>query len=141
MTIDPQHGAAPEAEDRRWGLPEDVGLLWKSWDEEVIVFNQASGQTHLLDALSAEVLRELEQRPRTIIDLAALFADRYEGPVKVYTVGALDRPPEATPDTPTFSKEICSGPHVERTGALDTFRILKDHSASSGVRRIRGVLE
>ena len=78
MTIDPQHGPAPEAEDRRWGLPEDVGLLWKSWDEEVIVFNQASGQTHLLDALSAEVLRELEQRPRTIIDLAALFADRYE---------------------------------------------------------------
>ncbi len=78
MTIDPQHEAAPEAEDRRWGLPEDVGLLWKSWDEEVIVFNRASGQTHLLDALSAEVLRELEKHPRTVADLAALFADRYE---------------------------------------------------------------
>ena len=78
MTIDPQHETAPEAEDRRWGLPEDVRLLWKSWDEEVIVFNQASGQTHLLDALSAEVLRELEQRPWTMADLVALFADRYE---------------------------------------------------------------
>ena len=77
MTIDPQHETAPEAEDRRWGLPEDVGLLWKSWDEEVIVFNQASGQTHLLDALSAEVLRELEQRPVTVVDLVTLFADRY----------------------------------------------------------------
>jgi PqqD family protein of HPr-rel-A system len=78
MTIDPRHEAAPEARDRRWGLPENVGLLWKSWDEEVIVFNQASGQTHLLDALSAEVLRELEQHPRTMADLATLFANRYE---------------------------------------------------------------
>ena len=70
-----------------------------------------------------------------------LFADRYEGPVKVYTVGALDCPPEADPDSSTFSKEICSGPHVEQTGALGRFRILKEQSASSGVRRIRGVLE
>jgi PqqD family protein of HPr-rel-A system len=82
MTIDPLHETAPEAEDRRWGLPEDVGLLWRSWDEEVIVFNQASGQTHLLDALSAAALRELEQHPRTLTELAGHLAEQYGlGPV------------------------------------------------------------
>ena len=78
MTVQSTHGAPPLAANQPWGLPDDVALLWKSWDEEVIVFNRASGQTHLLDALSAEVLRELEMRPRTVADLAALFADRYE---------------------------------------------------------------
>jgi PqqD family protein of HPr-rel-A system len=77
MTVQPQHGAPALAADQRWGLPDDVALLWTSWDEEVVVFNLASGQTHLLDALSAETLRELETHPRTVAELAALFADRY----------------------------------------------------------------
>ncbi len=77
MTAQPQHGAPPLAADQRWGLSDDVALLWKSWDEEVIVFNLASGQTHLLDALSAEVLRELERRPRTLSELATLLAEHY----------------------------------------------------------------
>jgi alanyl-tRNA synthetase len=58
----------------------------------------------------------------------ALFGEKYESQVKVYTVG-------------DFSKEVCGGPHVERTGLLGHFRIVKEQSSSSGVRRIRAVLE
>lgn len=40
-----------------------------------------------------------------------------------------------------FSKEICVGPHVSRTGGLGKFRIVKEESSSAGVRRVKGVLE
>lgn len=38
------------------------------------------------------------------------------------------------------SKEFCGGPHVERTGTLGTFRILKDEASSAGTRRIKATL-
>ncbi|MCD1655315.1 alanine--tRNA ligase [Treponema zuelzerae] len=57
----------------------------------------------------------------------ALFGEKYEDTVKVYSIG-------------NFSKEVCGGPHVERTGAMGTFKIQKEQSSSSGVRRIRAVL-
>jgi alanyl-tRNA synthetase len=58
----------------------------------------------------------------------ALFGEKYEQQVRVYSIG-------------DFSMEVCGGPHVERTGALGRFRIQKEQSSSSGVRRIRAVLE
>ena len=39
-----------------------------------------------------------------------------------------------------FSKEICSGPHVNNTSELGTFKIKKEESSSAGVRRIKAVL-
>ncbi len=58
----------------------------------------------------------------------AFFGDKYDEQVKVYTVDG-------------FSKEVCGGPHVEHTGALGRFHIKKEQSSSSGIRRIRAVLE
>ena len=40
-----------------------------------------------------------------------------------------------------FSKEICGGPHVEHTGDMGHFKIKKEEAVSSGVRRIKAVLE
>jgi alanyl-tRNA synthetase len=57
-----------------------------------------------------------------------LFGERYGEYVKVYSIG-------------DFSKEICGGPHVERTGALGHFRIVKEEAVGAGARRIRAVLE
>lgn len=61
-----------------------------------------------------------------------LFEDKYGALVKVYTVGN---------DKDFFSKEICGGPHVENTGVLGKFKIVKEEAVSSGVRRIKAVLE
>jgi len=58
----------------------------------------------------------------------ALFGEKYEQVVKVYTIG-------------DFSKEVCGGPHVQHTGELGKFRIQKEQSSSAGVRRIYAVLE
>ena len=62
----------------------------------------------------------------------ALFGEKYEEQVKVYTAG--------NSKTDFFSREVCGGPHVERTGTLGTFKIQKEQSSSAGVRRIRAVL-
>jgi hypothetical protein len=57
-----------------------------------------------------------------------LFVNKYGDKVKVYTIG-------------DFSKEICGGPHVEHTGTLGHFRIVKEEAVSAGVRRIKAILE
>jgi alanyl-tRNA synthetase len=66
------------------------------------------------------------------------FGDRYGETVKVYRMQGKDA---AKP----FSFEICGGPHVEHTGVLagggKKFKIKKEESSSSGVRRIKAVLE
>jgi alanyl-tRNA synthetase len=58
----------------------------------------------------------------------AFFGEKYGELVKVYTMG-------------DFSKEVCGGPHVQNTGELGRFRILKEEAVGRGVRRIRAVLE
>ena len=40
-----------------------------------------------------------------------------------------------------ISKEFCGGPHVENTGELGHFKILKEEASSAGIRRIKAVLE
>ena len=58
----------------------------------------------------------------------ALFGDKYDEIVKVYSIG-------------DFSREVCGGPHVATTAELGRFRIVKEQSSSQGVRRIKAVLE
>ncbi|MGH8679551.1 MAG: HPr-rel-A system PqqD family peptide chaperone [Burkholderiales bacterium] len=50
-------------------------LLWRSWDDEFVVFNVASNQTHLLDAFSAAVLKEIEASPKTMEALIGHFTE------------------------------------------------------------------
>lgn len=40
-----------------------------------------------------------------------------------------------------ISKEFCGGPHVSNTKELNHFKIQKEEAVSSGVRRIKGVLQ
>jgi alanyl-tRNA synthetase len=82
-----------------------------------------------------------EEHPtkHAIEDLHVLgaFGDRYGDVVKCYR---MQKDGEDTP----FSFEICGGPHVDHTGQLaeggKRFKILKEESSSSGIRRIKAVL-
>jgi len=61
-----------------WRLPAGAELLWQTWDSETIVYNSLSGQTHLLDALSAATLKEIERDPGTIAELTRRLAERFQ---------------------------------------------------------------
>lgn len=53
---------------------------------------------------------------------------KYPEKVKVYSIG-------------DFSKEVCGGPHIDFTGDLGSFKIIKEEGLSSGIRRIYAILE
>ena len=57
-----------------------------------------------------------------------MFIERYPDIVTVYSIGNV-------------SKELCGGPHVQRTGKLGHFKIKKEEASSSGIRRIKAILE
>jgi alanyl-tRNA synthetase len=63
------------------------------------------------------------------------FGAKYPEMVSVYTI----HKPNNSEDW--YSKEICTGPHVNNTKELGKFRIIKEESSSNGVRRIKAVLE
>lgn len=63
----------------------------------------------------------------------AFFKEKYPDIVKVWTI-FNHRNGEV------FSKEICAGPHVEKISQLKSFKIVKEESSSSGVRRIKAVV-
>ena len=57
-----------------WRLSRGSSLIWKAWDDEYVVFNAGSGNAHLLDALTGEVLKGLETTGADAGQLARVLA-------------------------------------------------------------------
>ena len=77
-----------------------------------------------------------------------LPVEREEMPfVEAKRSGALAFARGAYPETvsvysiPGFSKEVCGGPHVQRTGEVGKFIIKKEQASAAGIRRIRAIVE
>jgi alanyl-tRNA synthetase len=62
----------------------------------------------------------------------ALFGEKYGNEVRVVAIGA-DQPERVKQ---AFSKEFCGGTHVDRSGSIGGFKIIKEESIAAGVRRI-----
>ena len=74
------------------------------------------------------VMQEISLEEAKEQGFTGLFESKYGERVKTYTIG-------------DFSKEICGGPHAATTGELGTFKIVKEQSCGSGLRRIKAVLQ
>lgn len=62
-------------------------LHWAGWDDEYVVFDEASGQTHQLDAVRAFVLHTLSEGPQTTTDIICAFAELLTFPKESVTHG------------------------------------------------------
>ena len=65
--------------------------------------------------------------------VSGAFWEKYPDIVKVYKMSGSDGT--------VYSEELCGGPHVTDSSKMGIFKIAKEESSSSGVRRIKGVLE
>ncbi len=64
----------------------------------------------------------------------AFFGDKYpEANVRVVTI------PDAEYPRGFYSKELCGGTHVTRSGDIGAFKIVSEQSAAAGVRRIEAI--
>ena len=75
-------------------------------------------------------VEKLEMKKEEAIQMGAeaMFIDKYGDIVTVYKIGDV-------------SIELCGGPHVANTKELGHFKLKKEESSSSGVRRIKAILE
>jgi len=49
-----------------WQIIRDPPCLWRAWDDEIVVYNEASGDTHRLNPFIAEVFETLMAAPASL---------------------------------------------------------------------------
>jgi alanyl-tRNA synthetase len=83
------------------------------------------------DLVNEQIQNKTEIKKETILftdaqkqGALAFFGNKYPETVSVFTIG-------------NFSKEVCTGPHVDNTSVLGKFEIQKEESAGSGKRRLK----
>jgi alanyl-tRNA synthetase len=128
--IDPkifQRGSNITPERMRLDFPLDH----KMTPEEI---KQVEDQVNAWIAADLPVVREEYDTDYAfdVLHATGSFRDRYGDRVTVYTIGDPEHP---------ASREICGGPHVERTGVIGHFKIVKEESTAADTRRIKAVVE
>lgn len=79
-------------------------------------------------------VRKKEMNKAEAIESGAecMFIEKYPDIVTVYEIGNEDN---------IVSRELCGGPHVNNTKEIGHFKIVKEESSGSGVRRIKAIIE
>ncbi|MBV8707821.1 MAG: alanine--tRNA ligase, partial [Acidobacteriaceae bacterium] len=93
-------------------------------DDEAREVERLVNQQILANTPVATDIMDLDQALST--GAMALFGEKYGESVRVVSV-------------PGFSRELCGGTHVNRTGDIGLFKIVYEGSISQGVRRIEAV--
>lgn len=125
-----QRGSNITAERLRFDFSHNEKMSDEQKQEAEDLVNEAISQSYDVKC------EEMSLEEAKAMGANGVFESRYGERVKVYSIGDFSGNSGVV-----FSKEICGGPHVEKLANLGHFKIQKEESSSSGVRRIKGVLE
>lgn len=117
-----QHGSNITSERMRF----DFNLDRKMTDEEIKWL-----EDFVNDAISKKidvVRKEMPYKDALASGAYGIYNGKPDEIVSVYVIGDVDN-------------QICGGPHVKNTSELGHYKITKEQSSSSGIRRIKAVLE
>jgi alanyl-tRNA synthetase len=101
--------------------PSDLAEIEQQVNEEIRRNSEVSTDLMNIDAALAS-------------GALAFFGDKYpDANVRVVTI------PDAEYPRGFYSKELCGGTHVTRSGDIGVFKIISEQSAAAGVRRIEAI--
>ncbi len=115
-----QAGSLVEPERLRFDFTHYSSLSREEIKEIEKLVNQKIMENHRV------YTEEMDFEDAMKMGVVALFEEKYGDRVRVVDIGG-------------FSKELCGGTHVSMTGEIGLFKILKEESVASGIRRIEAV--
>jgi alanyl-tRNA synthetase len=124
-----QRGSNITAERIRFDFSHDQKMTPEQIQAVEVYVNEA------IAANAAITVSDMDKEEAKKQGIEGSFWEKYPDIVKIYTM--------QDDSGKIWSQELCGGPHIERTGQLTefgTFKIAKEESSSSGVRRVKAVL-
>ncbi len=116
-----QAGSLVAADRLRFDFNHYNPLTDEQMDEVEETINRA-----VLRNIPVKIYDDISMEKAKSLGAIALFGEKYGDRVRVVQIG-------------DFSSELCGGTHTERTGDVGLFKIIREGSISSGVRRIEAV--
>lgn len=106
-----------------------------SFDRKMTDEEKSAVETMVNDTIKSNykvIKREMPKEEAEKIGAEMEFGAKYPEIVSVYFI--------EDEEGNHISKEFCGGPHVEHTGVLGNFKIVKEEAVASGIRRIKATL-
>jgi PqqD family protein of HPr-rel-A system len=66
-------------EPPRWRVASDAVFVWRQWEQEFVLYHENSGDTHRLNAVSAQIVRLLAHDPLTTSEISTRLGDESNG--------------------------------------------------------------
>lgn len=115
-----QEGSLVEPDRLRFDFTHFRPLTREEWASIEDLVNSKIVENIPLTFQLMEYKRALEE------GATALFTEKYGEKVRVVSIGE-------------FSKELCGGTHVKRTGDIGFFKLMKEEAVAAGIRRIEAL--
>ncbi len=76
--------------DRMIGFPKDGLVCCRFWDDECVIYNQLTGETHMVDGMGAEVFRFVSEKTATGKQVLQNIQSVFELDIDFDVEGVLD---------------------------------------------------
>ena len=74
-----------------WRIIDGGALQFRCWDDEWVVYNTLTGDAHLLEAATVEILLALQRNPSDMLSLARFLADSWQCEMNEDFLEEIDR--------------------------------------------------